>query len=61
MSINEKLVYEIWKDGKFEKELKLDNSEKIEIVDPVPTIKIQPDLIFLMPGLNLVILLISVI
>lgn len=34
MSINEKLVYEIWKDGKFEKELKLDNSEKIEIVDP---------------------------
>ncbi len=34
MSISEKLIYEIWKDRKFEKELTLDNSQKFEIVDP---------------------------
>ena len=34
MSISEKLVYEIWKEGKFAKELTLDDHQKIEIIDP---------------------------
>ena len=34
MSINEKIVYEIWKEGKFKKELTVDDSQKIEIIDP---------------------------
>jgi hypothetical protein len=34
MSINEKIIYEIWKEGRFKKELVVDNSEKIEIIFP---------------------------
>ncbi|MCU0365034.1 MAG: DUF2851 family protein [Ignavibacteriaceae bacterium] len=34
MSINEKIIYEIWKEGKFKKELIADDSQKIEIIDP---------------------------
>lgn len=34
MSVNEKLIYEIWKEGKFKKELTLEDSQKIEIIDP---------------------------
>lgn len=34
MDIQEKLIYEIWKEGKFVKELVVDNSVKIEIIDP---------------------------
>ena len=34
MSINEKIIYEIWKEGKFKKELTVDDSQKIEIIDP---------------------------
>jgi hypothetical protein len=34
MSINEKIIYEIWKEGRFKKELVVDNSQKIEIIDP---------------------------
>lgn len=34
MSVNEKIIYEIWKEGKFAKELTLVDSEKIEIIDP---------------------------
>jgi hypothetical protein len=33
MSVNEKIIYEIWNEGKFKKELTLDDSTKIEIVD----------------------------
>ena len=33
MSVNEKLIYEIWKEGNFKKELVLDDSQKIEIID----------------------------
>lgn len=34
MSTNEKIIYEIWKEGKFAKELLLPDSQKIEIIDP---------------------------
>jgi hypothetical protein len=34
MSINEKIIYEIWKEGKFNKELTVGDSQKIEIIDP---------------------------
>ncbi|NWG27705.1 MAG: DUF2851 family protein [Ignavibacteriaceae bacterium] len=34
MSTNEKIIYEIWKEGKFAKELILPDSQKIEIIDP---------------------------
>lgn len=34
MNINEKIIYEIWKEGKFVKELIVGNSQKIEILDP---------------------------
>ena len=34
MDIQEKLIYEIWKEAKFVKELIVDNSVRIEIVDP---------------------------
>jgi hypothetical protein len=34
MSIKEKFIYEIWKEGKFVKELTVDDSQKIEIIDP---------------------------
>jgi hypothetical protein len=34
MSIKEKFIYEIWKEGKFVKELTVDNSQKIEIIHP---------------------------
>jgi hypothetical protein len=34
MSINEKIIYEIWKEVRFKKELVVDNSQKIEIIDP---------------------------
>jgi hypothetical protein len=34
MSISEKIIYEIWKEGKFKKELTVDDSQKIEIIDP---------------------------
>jgi len=34
MSIKEKYIYEIWKEGKFEKELTSENQQKIEIIDP---------------------------
>ena len=33
MSVNEKIIYEIWKEGKFKKELEVGDSQKIEIVD----------------------------
>lgn len=34
MFTNEKIIYEIWKEGKFAKELILPDSQKIEIIDP---------------------------
>jgi len=34
MSIKEKIIYEIWKEAKFKKELIVDDSQKIEIIDP---------------------------
>jgi hypothetical protein len=34
MNIKEKFIYEIWKEGKFEKELITENQQKIEIIDP---------------------------
>lgn len=34
MVTNEKIIYEIWKEGKFAKELILPDSQKIEIIDP---------------------------
>jgi hypothetical protein len=34
MSISEKIIYEIWKEGKFVKELNLDDTQKIEIINP---------------------------
>ena len=34
MNIKEKFIYEIWKEGKFVKELTVDNSQKIEIIHP---------------------------
>jgi len=34
MSIKEKFIYEIWKEGKFVKELTVDDSQKIEIINP---------------------------
>ena len=33
MSVNEKIIYEIWKEGKFKRELTLKDSQKIEIID----------------------------
>lgn len=33
MSVDEKIIYEIWKEGKFKKELEVGDSQKIEIVD----------------------------
>ncbi|HEY6436746.1 MAG TPA: DUF2851 family protein, partial [Ignavibacteriaceae bacterium] len=34
MSVHEKIIYEIWKEGKFTKELILDDLQKLEIIDP---------------------------
>jgi hypothetical protein len=34
MSIQEKIIYEIWKEGNFSKEIILDDSQKIEVIDP---------------------------
>ncbi|MCW8806245.1 MAG: DUF2851 family protein [Ignavibacteriaceae bacterium] len=34
MSIHEKIIYEIWKEVKFSKEIILDDSQKIEVIDP---------------------------
>ncbi len=34
MSVNEKIIYEIWKEGKFKKNLVGGDSESIEIIDP---------------------------
>ena len=33
MSVNEKLIYEIWKEGNFRREIILDDSQKIELID----------------------------
>jgi hypothetical protein len=34
MSVHEKIIYEIWKEGKFIKELTLEDSQKLEIIHP---------------------------
>lgn len=33
MSVNEKIIYEIWKEGKFKQDLTVDGSQTIEIID----------------------------
>jgi Protein of unknown function (DUF2851) len=34
MSFSEKIIYEIWKEGKFVKKLSVDDSQTVEIIDP---------------------------